>query len=242
MIKKKYPANKPELKKKIELWFSQVAAIYSLRFLRSVFLCLREDLKGKSGQLKDFSLPVSPLHFLFFSFSLNGPGRTVTCSLYIYTSQYLKEIFSVRCILFSLTTEIGKQTITFFAINNYNPISRHYKYIKRYYRNLQHFLFKTKRQTRARKDDESVRFQTANKTDAFPVVASLPPKNRIEYSPSDSSRPRALKCHGFRRELPNTLWNVNFTTITRFPATLNADFFMKQLLLKLCMSDSFISI
>ena len=34
-------------------------------------------------------------------------------------------------------------------------------------------------------------------------------------------------------ELPNTLWNVNFTTITRFPATLNADVFMKQLLLRL---------
>ena len=58
---------------------------------------------------------------------------------------------------------------------------------------------------------------------------------RIEYGSSDSSRPRALKCLGFWRELPNTLWNVNFTTITRFPATLNADFFMKQLLLKLCM-------
>ena len=97
--------------------------------------------------------------------------------------------------------------------------------------------------------------------DAFPVVASLPPKisvceperqndfpwrktscfdvgqsdQRIEYSSSDSSRPRALKYLGFWRELSNTLWNVNFTTITRFPATLNADFFMKQLLLKLCM-------
>ena len=49
------------------------------------------------------------------------------------------------------------------------------------------------------------------------------------------SRPRALKRLGFRRELPNTLWNVNFATITRFPATLNADFFIKQLLLKLCL-------
>ena len=58
---------------------------------------------------------------------------------------------------------------------------------------------------------------------------------RMEYSPSDSSRPHVLKCLGFWPELPNTLWNVNFTTITRFPATLNADFFMKQLLLKLCM-------
>ena len=63
--------------------------------------------------------------------------------------------------------------------------------------------------------------------DAFPVVASFPPKSiiceperqndfrdvkpfvlmlanqRIEYSSSDSLRPRALKRLGFRRELPN---------------------------------------
>ena len=58
---------------------------------------------------------------------------------------------------------------------------------------------------------------------------------RIEYGSSDSSRPRALKRLRFRRELLNTLWNMNFATITRVPATLNADFFMKQLLLKLCM-------
>ena len=31
--------------------------------------------------------------------------------------------------------------------------------------------------------------------------------------------PRALACLGFWPELPNTLWNVNFTTFTRFPAT-----------------------
>ena len=49
------------------------------------------------------------------------------CSVYIYTSQYLKENFTVRCIIFSLRTDIGKQTITFFATNNYNPIF-HYKY------------------------------------------------------------------------------------------------------------------
>ena len=103
----------------------------------------------------------------------------------------------------------------------------------------------------------SVSLRTA---DAFPVVASLPPKNSVceperqndfhdvksfvlmlakqikgLTQRGDSSRPRALKCLGFWPELPNTYWNVNFTTITRFPATLNADFFMKQLLVKLCM-------
>ena len=89
------------------------------------------------------------------------------------------------------------------------------------------------------------------------VVASLPPKNSVcepERQNNFHDRnllfwcwpirskdriqlkwPRALKCLGFWRELPNTFWNVNFTTITRFPVTLNADFFMKQLLVKLCM-------
>ena len=76
------------------------------------------------------------------------------------------------------------------------------------------------------------RLRTRAATFCFDVGKS---DQRKEYSSSDSSRPRALVCLGFWRELPNTLWNVNFTIITRFPATLNADFFMKQLLLKLCM-------
>ena len=84
--------------------------------------------------------------------------------------------------------------------------------------------------------------------DVFPVVASLPPKNNVceperqnnirdvkafvsslanqikrqntaRVTPRDT---RALACLGLWRELPNTLWNVNFTIITRFLATLNA--------------------
>ena len=44
------------------------------------------------------------------------------CSLYIYTSQYLKEK------VYNIFSEDNhrKQTITFFATNNYNPIF-HYK-------------------------------------------------------------------------------------------------------------------
>ena len=41
-------------------------------------------------------------------------------------------------------------------------------------------------------------------------------------------RDLALACLGFWRELPNTIWNVNFTTITRVPATLNADCFVNN--------------
>ena len=92
----------------------------SLTFGVSVFKGI--DLKEKSGRLKDFCLPASPLYFPFFSFFLNGPGRRVMCSVYIYTSQYLKENFTVRCIIFSLRTDIGKQTT-----NSNNPIF-HYKY------------------------------------------------------------------------------------------------------------------
>ena len=101
-----------------------VGLLSSSNCLGSVFLCLREDVKGKSCGLKDFCLLVSPLYFLFFLFSFffNWPGRTVMCSLYIYTSQYLKENFTVRCIIFSLKTDIGKQTITFFPTNNYTWI------------------------------------------------------------------------------------------------------------------------
>ena len=80
------------------------------------------------------------------------------CSLYIYTSQHLKENLTVRCITFSLRTDIGKQTITFFATNNYNPIF-HYKH-KLNTATYNFFSFKKKkRQTRARKADESVRFK-----------------------------------------------------------------------------------
>ena len=64
-------------------------------------------------------------------------------SPYIYPTQNLKKKITVRCIIFSLRTDIGKQTITFFATsNNYNPIF-HHKY-KRYYGNLQLFLLKKK--------------------------------------------------------------------------------------------------
>ena len=38
-------------------------------------------------------------------------------SLYIYTSQYQKENFTVRCIIFSLRTDIEKHTVTFYATN-----------------------------------------------------------------------------------------------------------------------------
>ena len=40
-----------------------------LRFLGSVLLCLREDLKEKAGRLKDFCLPRKPITLSFLSFT-----------------------------------------------------------------------------------------------------------------------------------------------------------------------------
>ena len=111
---------------------------YRLRFLGSVVLRLREDLEEKSGRLKDFCLPVSPLHFLFLSFIFffKGPLRTVMCSRYIYTSQFLKPFSLLRTIIQSFTTNINVNTAT------YNFF----------------LLKKKKKKTRARKPGESVRF------------------------------------------------------------------------------------
>ena len=117
MIKTKYPANKPELKK-----------LLNCRSLSSSNLQVTISRVGVSvfkGRPKRKIRPTSGLlssrkpiifSFLFFSFFSNGPRRTVMCSLYIYTSQYLKEKFTVRdtvrdtvrgtvrCIIFSLRT------------------------------------------------------------------------------------------------------------------------------------------
>ena len=57
---------------------------------------------------------------------LIGPGRTLKCSLYIYTSHYLIENFTVRW-LFSMRADIGMQITTFFATNNCNSLSNTHK-------------------------------------------------------------------------------------------------------------------
>ena len=79
MIKKKYRANKvkPKLKKKkVKLKVSSVAAISTV----SIFV-----FKGRPKRKSRLCVPLSPLYIYF----LNGPGRAVMCSLYIYTaSQY----------------------------------------------------------------------------------------------------------------------------------------------------------
>ena len=109
MMKKKYPANN-----------SNSSSLQGTIPMVSISV-FKGRPKRKSGRLRVFCVPLSPLYYIFFSFSFNGPGRTVMCSLYMYTSQYLIESFTVRC-LFSLRTDIGKQTITLFATINYNPI------------------------------------------------------------------------------------------------------------------------
>ena len=76
MIKKKYPINKPKLKKMLNCIGLLSSSNLQVTISRSAFLCLREDLKEKSGRLKDFCVPVSPLHFLFSSFFFFKRART----------------------------------------------------------------------------------------------------------------------------------------------------------------------
>ena len=81
-------------KKKKKKW--EIVGLSSSRNLHSVTISrvIISVSKGrrKLGRLRNFSVPLSPLYFLSFP-CLNGLGRTVMCSLCIYTaSQYLMEI------------------------------------------------------------------------------------------------------------------------------------------------------
>ena len=104
MIKKKYPRNKPELKKLLNGRSLKQRQFTGYDFQGRCFCVYGKTLKKNQA-----------LTLFFFFFFKNGPGRTVMCSLHIYTSKYLKQNFTVRCKIFSLRTYIGKQTITFFA-------------------------------------------------------------------------------------------------------------------------------
>ena len=82
MIKKKFPANTPEMKNElsqqaksrivtgkknnqcasrsitvVEFFQTKYTLSYRLRFLGSVFLSLREEVKETSGRLRDFCVP-----------------------------------------------------------------------------------------------------------------------------------------------------------------------------------------
>ena len=59
--------------------------------------------------------------FYFPIFYKRALTNSYVWPLHYTASQYLIESFTVRCI-FSLRRDIGKQTITFFANNNYNTI------------------------------------------------------------------------------------------------------------------------
>ena len=71
MMKKKYLANKPEFNKLLNCrslkWQQLTAEISRVGGLR-------EELKEKSGRLKDLCLPISPLYFVFIFFYM-GPQK-----------------------------------------------------------------------------------------------------------------------------------------------------------------------
>ena len=94
---------------------------------------------GVSGRLKDFCLPGSPLHFVFFSFLFffqSGPDEQLCVAFTFISHNIWKKIFR-KVYNYFLWGQTGKQLITYFATNNYNPIF-HYTY-KRWYSNLQLF-------------------------------------------------------------------------------------------------------
>ena len=80
--------------------------------------------------------------------------------------------------------------------------------------------------------------KTARQLFAYLFLSRLPHYLRawnrlIKRQNTAQETPRALAYLGFWRVFLNTPWNVNFTTIRRFPVMLNADFFVKQRLLEL---------
>ena len=105
----------------------------------------------------------------------------------------------------SVGSELSPPSFFFFFVN-FSPAL--------YYVNAWNRLLSLRKITSGNPSGKTIPWR---KTFCFDVGQS---DQTIEYSSSDSSRPRALACLGFWGELPNTLWNVNFTTITRFPATL----------------------
>ena len=91
-----YPVNKPELKKKKRNGRSLQQPQFTLGYdFQGYHFCLKGKTKIMATQGLQCSCKAIIFSFLssFFFFFLNGTGRTVMCSLYIYTaSQYLMEI------------------------------------------------------------------------------------------------------------------------------------------------------
>ena len=74
--------------------------------------------KRKLDRLRDFSVPVSSLYFIFL-FILNKPGRTVICSLYSLTISNRK--FCLKVYIFFEDRHNSKANDNLFATHNYNP-------------------------------------------------------------------------------------------------------------------------
>ena len=67
------------------------------------------------------------LEYIFFSSFFKQARMKQLCLALTFIPHKIwkKYIFTARCIIFSLRTDIGKQKITFFATNNYNPVFYH---------------------------------------------------------------------------------------------------------------------
>ena len=85
MIKKKYPANKPEFKKIVNFMVSQCSSSnLKVTISRVSISVLKGRAKRKIRPTQGLSCFCKPIifSFLLLFLFLNGPRRTVVCSLY----------------------------------------------------------------------------------------------------------------------------------------------------------------
>ena len=123
MIKKQYPGNKPELKKKVKLQVSLVAAIsIQVTISRVNISILKERPKSKIRLTQGPLCSHKPIIYFFSSFFFKRARKNSYVqplhlySLTISDRKFHRKVYSLR------TDMIGNQTITFFATHNYNPI------------------------------------------------------------------------------------------------------------------------
>ena len=123
MIKKSIPQTNLNLKKKCEVLGLFSSSNLQVTISRVSISVLKGRPKRKirpTEGLLSFCKPTL-FYFIFLVFYKRALTNSYVWPLHYTASQYRLESFTVRCI-FSLRRDIGKQTITFFANNDYNTI------------------------------------------------------------------------------------------------------------------------
>ena len=101
--------------------FSSSSLLFTMSWVNISVLKGRPKRKIRPTEgLLSFCKPTL-FYFIFLFFYKRALTNSYVWPLHYTASQYRLESFTVRCI-FSLRRDIGKQTITFFANNDYNTI------------------------------------------------------------------------------------------------------------------------